>query len=168
MTSVIIIDKAFLNTLQLFIILVSICRLYICIIFLYIFLAQTFIFQFLNRNSDSNKGISNLRWCQMSISNLNLITKLSEYLLIASYLIMVKLRIIKNIRQKAGSLTMLLRNYNSIFNNYTVNFQLTLQYILKYAIRERIYIKHRCLCACVYIIRCQRVQLGRFPYEIIH
>ena len=166
MTSVIIIDKAVLNALQ-FIILVSICRLYICIIFLYIFLAQTFIFQFLNRNSDSNKGISNSR-CQMSISNLNLITKLSEYLLIASYLIMVKLRIIKNIRQKAGSLTMLLRNYNSIFNNYTVNFQLTLQYILKYAIRERIYIKHRCLCACVYIIRCQCVQLGRFPYEIIH
>lgn len=141
MTSVITIDEAFLNALQ-FIILVSICRLYIWILFLQIFLAQTSMIQFLNRNSDSNKGISNLYWYQMSISNLNLITKLSEYLLISSYLIMVKLRIIENIRQKAGSLTILLRNYNSIFNNYTVNFQLTLQYMLKYAIRERIYIKH--------------------------
>lgn len=149
MTSVITIDEAFLNALQ-FIILVSICRLYIWILFLQIFLAQTSMIQFLNRNSDSNKGISNLYWYQMSISNLNLITKLSEYLLISSYLIMVKLRIIENIRQKAGSLTILLRNYNSIFNNYTVNFQLTLQYMLKYAIRERIYIKQMFMCVCLY------------------
>ena len=149
MTSVITIDEAFLNALQ-FIILVSICRLYIWILFLQIFLAQTSMIQFLNRNSDSNKGISNLYWCQMSISNLNLITKLSEYLLISSYLIMVKLRIIENIRQKAGSLTILLRNYNSIFNNYTVNFQLTLQYMLKYAIRERIYIQQMFMCVCLY------------------
>lgn len=149
MTSVITIGEAFLNALQ-FIILVSICRLYIWILFLQIFLAQTSMIQFLNRNSDSNKGISNLYWYQMSISNLNLITKLSEYLLISSYLIMVKLRIIENIRQKAGSLTILLRNYNSIFNNYTVNFQLTLQYMLKYAIRERIYIKQMFMCVCLY------------------
>lgn len=58
----------------------------------------------------------------MSISNLNLITKLSEYLLMAKLLNHGKTEDHRKYKIEGRIPDHIARKYNSIFNNYTVNF----------------------------------------------